>query len=223
MNVSKNLDSYQEKYHQGYGIRYPESHMIRFYNHILKYEFHLFKGNVFDFGCGNGMHLKYFHDQGFQVYGVDTNEKAVGEANVLLGHENAKVVSQFAPDLSAYHGETMDVIISNQVLYYLCDKDIKNLMIEFNKILKPGGVVLFTMMSDTNSYFRRVESVEGDMAKVVLKGRLKETTYINFKNKAEVLELFKIFPKRHLGFYSSIIREEEGNSDHHFYVGVKPI
>lgn len=57
-----NLETYEKKYKNGYGIQFPEGHIIRIYNNIIKGYFN--KGNkglkLLDFGCGNGIHSKFF-------------------------------------------------------------------------------------------------------------------------------------------------------------------
>ena len=54
-------------------------------------------GGVFDFGCGEGGALNFFHKQGFQVFGVDIAEKDLEVArrniqpnkhNLTLGNLN---------------------------------------------------------------------------------------------------------------------------------------
>ena len=58
MNFSNhNIKEYDKKYLKiGYGIKYPEGHIIR---HSLYFNN---KESILDFGCGNGTHLYYFKD-----------------------------------------------------------------------------------------------------------------------------------------------------------------
>lgn len=37
-----------------------DGHVIRFYERILKYKLSKTSGKLLDFGCGNGVHSKYF-------------------------------------------------------------------------------------------------------------------------------------------------------------------
>lgn len=218
-----NQNSYTEKYKNGYGVQYPEGHVVRFHKHILDYECKKTKGRLFDFGCGNGTHLKYFADHGFTPFGVDTNEIAIDECKkVLSGFEsNIKVIPSSKPDLFGEFRGGFDVIISNQVLYYLKNDEIDFVLDQFDRMLNKGGIVMFSMMSTTNSYFGHVTEKNGEMSTVVLSGRLNERTQINFKTRDEVMCQFARFRKLQLGFYTSTIREEEGNSDHYMYVGIK--
>ncbi len=83
--------AYEDKYAKGYGVRYPEGHIIRFYERILKYELGLTSGKVFDFGCGNGTHAEYFQSKGFEVYGVDIIKEAIAQAQSIMG-QRAKLI-----------------------------------------------------------------------------------------------------------------------------------
>ncbi|TEY02793.1 methyltransferase [Campylobacter sp. US33a] len=66
------LKTYTQKYDEnGYGLLYPDSHVIRFYERILKYKLGITSGNLLDFGCGNGVHSRYFLSKGFKPFGVD--------------------------------------------------------------------------------------------------------------------------------------------------------
>lgn len=85
MNIDNSFNTYQEKYNQGYGVIYPEGHVIRFYERFLKHERKMNGGKILDFGCGSGTHMKYFLDKGFEVFGVDIVDGAVKQARLKCG------------------------------------------------------------------------------------------------------------------------------------------
>lgn len=84
-SVNNSLRAYQGKYESGYGVIYPEGHIIRFYERFLKYEKKISQGKILDFGCGNGTHMKYFKDKGFEVFGVDIVPEAIQRVNEIIG------------------------------------------------------------------------------------------------------------------------------------------
>ena len=88
-------------------------------------------------------------------------------------------------------------------------------------MLKPGGVFFATYILPTNLYHKFIVSKEGDLSKVVLKGRERATYFLNFKTTDEVIEIFNIFNKLHTGFYTHTLSEIEGPSDHMIYIGIK--
>ena len=58
-----NAEDYEQRYRSGYGLQYPESHVIRVHKQILEWELGVRTGTAFDFGCGAGANLKYFRDR----------------------------------------------------------------------------------------------------------------------------------------------------------------
>ena len=59
--MDNSLSAYTQKYDkEGYGLQYPDGHVIRFYERILKYKLSKTSGKLLEFGCGNGVHSKYF-------------------------------------------------------------------------------------------------------------------------------------------------------------------
>lgn len=214
--------AYESKYRNGYGLQYPDGHVIRFHHQILEYELQMSGGKILDYGCGSGIHLLYFQQHGYTPFGCDIIASAIEQAKVRMPTyaKNFHAVSN-VPKLRDYFTDDFDIIFSNQVLYYLNDNDIKYMTSQFYEMLKPGGVFFATMMASTNYYHNHIVSTERGLSKVVLKGRLNDTTYINFKTKAECVEIFKSFTKLHLGFYGSTIREDEGSTDHIIFIGRK--
>jgi len=214
--------AYDKKYEKGYGLIYPDGHIIRINEHVLKYELGFTGGKILDFGCGVGQHLEYFERNGYTPFGCDIAENAIKQCKSRLPNysENFHVTSN-VPNLKNLFTEEFDVIFSNQVLYYLSDEDISNLVSQFYNMLKPGGVFFATMMAPGNYMFKNSESTENEFRKCTLKGRVNDTTYVNFKTKEEMLELFSTFKKIQVGFYTSILREQEGPTDHLIFVGKK--
>lgn len=70
--MTNSTQAYTDKYDkQGYGLSFPDGHIVRFYERILKYKLN-FKGKtMLDFGCGNGVHSKYFQSKGYKPFGID--------------------------------------------------------------------------------------------------------------------------------------------------------
>ena len=217
-----NIRHYEDRYKSGYGLVYPDGHVIRFHRHILEYELGLKSGKVLDYGCGTGSHLKYFEVNGFTPFGSDISPTAIEQCKQLMPeYEQNFHVTESVPNLRDYFDGGFDLVFSNQTLYFINDEGIKDLVAQFHEMLRPGGVFFATMMATSNYFSRYTESTSGDMSKVVLKGRLDQTAYVNFKDREQILDLFQPFEKLHLGSYAHTIREEEGPTDHFIFVGRK--
>ena len=218
-----NVSHYEQRYRDGYGLVYPDGHVIRFHRHILEYELSMTGGRVLDYGCGTGSHLRYFEDNGYTPYGCDISETAIEKCKRLLPRhmQNFHVIPP-VPRLRDNFTETFDLIFANQVLYFLNDEGIRNLVAQFHEIAADGAVFFATMMAPTNYFYRNVTTtLDNGLSEVVLKGRLNQKAYVNFKTRDEVLDVFSPFQKLHLGSYSHTIREDEGPTDHFIYVGRK--
>lgn len=219
-----NTGTYDTKYQTGYGLAYPDGHVIRFHRHILEYEVGLRSGKMFDYGCGTGTHLSYFLQQGFTPYGCDVSPAAIQRCKSLMpSYADHFHVVPSVPRLREYFAVDFDLVFSNQVLYFLNDQDMRQVIAQLYDLLKPGGIFFATMIATTNYYSKFVEGEQGGLSKVVLRGRLNEVQCVRFMTREQVLTLFTEagFTKIQMGFYGATYREDEGPTDHHMFVGRK--
>ena len=82
-------------------------------------------------------------------------------------------------NLSEVVDGTYDVILCNQVLYYMSDSDLDHTLKQLANCLKSGGLIYITMMSTLNYYWNYSSPLENGLHEVNLSGRLEETSYIN--------------------------------------------
>ncbi len=221
---SHNAADYEKRYQQGYGLQYPESHIIRVNKQILEWQLGMRGDRVFDFGCGAGAHLKYFAEQGYEPFGCDTSETAIEASRRSMPQwaGNFRVTS-VNPDLPSLFGSgRFQIFMSNQVLYFLDDPGIASIVEQAHRMVSPGGVFVATMMAPTCWYARYIAG-ERDGFKVVRLDtpRQKGELLINFKTRDQLRSLFSPFAPLHIGSYGSQIREEEGSTDHWIFVGRK--
>jgi 2-polyprenyl-3-methyl-5-hydroxy-6-metoxy-1,4-benzoquinol methylase len=222
---STNIDSYESKFINGYGISTPESHIVRFNHAVLRYQLNLTGGNLLDFGCGNGIHAKWFSEIGeWTPFGCDTSKTAIkiARSNNQKFTDNFYVCSPYESLPEKYHN-FFDLIICNQVLYYFDEIGLERIIDELFICLKPGGVIFASMMPKENYLYKKSHPiVDSKMRKVIVKGRVQDVTLINFKTKSEMLHDFKKFEKLHIGYYDSVIREDDGSIMHLTFSGIRP-
>lgn len=219
-------EAYDTKYKEGYGLQYPDGHVIRFHRYILQHELNMKGGKILDYGCGNGVHSQFFENHGYTPYGCDTSETAIQLCKKRLSrYANNFHVTPIKPNMKEFFTEKFDVIFSNQVLYFFNDEDLSQMLQQFHSMMNDNAVIFATMMGPENLYSRYVKGQENGMSRVELYNeRLHEVNYINFKTDKEVLNTFTkdgYFKKLHLGWYTCLIREQEGRSDHWIFVGQK--
>ena len=171
-HIRHNIKEYDKKYfNRGYGIKYPEGHVIRHSKYFKK------KNSILDFGCGNGTHLNFFSQMKIKtIYGVDTS-KIVNK----IRNKRFKIfrISQ-DEDLTKKFKRKFDIIFSNQVLYYLNDKSI-NFLKQFHTLLSKNGLMFTTWMAPIGNYYKLSKKIKGsEMRKLNFNLRLKEKDIYKF-------------------------------------------
>ncbi|MCC6221290.1 MAG: class I SAM-dependent methyltransferase [Deltaproteobacteria bacterium] len=215
-------------YESGYGIRFPESHVIRVYERILKYEFNL-SGSageaMLDFGCGNGTHCEYFNEKGFDVHGVDADKGAIEICKERFPsiHNKFSVVPPNPESYStSFFGIEFRFILSNQTLYYLSDGALELCLESLANQLGANGIIVATMMGTKNWFFDHSLDVGNGISRVELINRQNNVSFINFTSSEEdLINKFRIFEPLHIGYYDCIIRSDEGSNFHYLFVGKK--
>ncbi len=98
-------------------------------------------GKVLEAACGYGRELKQLALQGLNVTGVDFSKSML---KLAINRVSTASVSQMDVRQMAFPAETFDGVWSRGVLHHLPPEEIPETLTEFNRVLKPGGV-LFVM------------------------------------------------------------------------------
>jgi SAM-dependent methyltransferase len=116
---------------------------------------------IFDAGCGSGRNLVYFLKEGYQVFGIDTDRRAIDDTRRLpsgLPAENFRVESVEA---SSFPNSFADVVLSSAVFHFARDDDHFQAMLRGTwNILKPGGL-LFCRLASSIGIEHQVRLIEG--------------------------------------------------------------
>jgi ubiquinone/menaquinone biosynthesis C-methylase UbiE len=111
----------------------------------------LFKKNgvkrVLDLGCGTGRHLIFLAGKKFDVYGFDISEHGIKIAKKWLKRQGLKAnfkVGNIYKKLP-YKNNYFDAIISTQTLHHGKIIEIRKLLKEMKRILKPNGLIFITV------------------------------------------------------------------------------
>jgi tellurite methyltransferase len=102
---------------------------------------------VFDAGCGSGRNLIYFLREGYQVFGVDSDPRAVEDTRRLSplpgDHFRAEAIEE-----TSFPSALADVVLSSAVLHFARDDDHFQAMLRGTwRILKPGGLFFCRLAS----------------------------------------------------------------------------
>ena len=98
---------------------------------------------VLDLGCGSGRHTVYLAEQDFEVYGIDISE----EGFKIIKKEKIKVHLKIGDIYKKlpYKNDFFDAIISTTTLHHGKIEDIRKLIKEMKRILKPEGLIFITV------------------------------------------------------------------------------
>ena len=224
------LDSNKKYWEKGYLAPNVDHNTFRFYGRILKPQFNLPNNNekLLDFGCGQGSAVNYFHQQGFDVEGVDISEKDTSIAKKLFPHLQDKfLICNPDPKLQQSYGSQAKykVITAFQSLYYFTKSDFEFVLERLNDQLETGGIFFATMMGKLSKEFydNSIKTDDEYLRKVDFKNdRLNIEDYFMFfiEDEDDLLEKFKIFKPIHTGYYCSKFRSDEGDGFHYNFCGM---
>jgi tellurite methyltransferase len=120
---------------------------------------------IFDAGCGLGRNLVYFLREGFEVFGTDSDPRAI--------EASRRLAASFAPALPAdnFRLETVeamsfpdafsDVVISSAVLHLASGDDHFRAMLHGTwRVLKPGGL-FFCRLASSIGMENQVQRIAG--------------------------------------------------------------
>ncbi len=118
-----------------------------FEDDLARFCFEGFSGSVLDAGCGTGeilTHaLRLYPELNISYMGLDFSENILRRAS---GRGELKSKASFFQGSVAnlpYRDETFDRVICSGVVWYLGSKcEVVRLLREFNRVLKPGGVLV---------------------------------------------------------------------------------
>lgn len=101
-------------------------------------------GAILDVGCGTGEHLKRAQGHGLVATGVEPAQ-AMRES-ALRNLPGTKIVPGVATELP-FEDNSFDAVLMIEVLRYLHRSDIKVALQEARRVLRPGGVLLVTLVN----------------------------------------------------------------------------
>lgn len=127
------------EHYQGYGRNdYLSPITIKRYHELLDQMEPFRKTNrLIDVGCGIGYFLEVAKERGWEVYGTEYTDEAV-----RICKEKGILMHQGVLDPQQYESETFDVITSFEVIEHI--NNPKEEIANFNKLLRPGGLVYVT-------------------------------------------------------------------------------
>ncbi len=103
-----------------------------------------FKGKrMLDLGCGYGWHSIYAMENGASsVVGIDISQNMLKVAKEKTHFSEVEYICGAIEDMD-FKEESFDMVLSSLAFHYI--KDYKELIEKINKVLKPNGILIFTV------------------------------------------------------------------------------
>ncbi|WP_158588901.1 class I SAM-dependent methyltransferase [Butyrivibrio sp. XB500-5] len=109
------------------------------------------KCNVLDYGSGMGHIIGKFLDKKVHVTGVDMSGEEVDRVNKKYADNKFfHGVKLFDGGRLPFNDNEFDLITCTEVIEHVLDEHIDNLLNELYRVMKPGGIVLFTTPNNEN-------------------------------------------------------------------------
>ncbi len=116
---------------------------------------------ILDLGCGTGRHTVFLASNGFDVYGIDISESALGITRKNLEKMGLKAkLSKGDVSSLGFDDEYFDAVISTYVIHHAKLEVIRKVISEVARVLKAGGVFSFIVLSDEDGWYGRGEEIE---------------------------------------------------------------
>ncbi len=130
---------------------------------------------VLDVGCGTGRLTKFLSKKGYKVEGIDLSKKMLEIAQKNFPKTKFRLMDLRKLE---YGNEEFDALFIGFTLYHLPKKEVPTALKEFNRVLKPNGILFIIHQ-------------EGSEEKIIIEP-LDETRklFVNLMNEAEFKELF---------------------------------
>lgn len=153
--------------------------------------------NVLDLGCGTGKHTVALAKGGFRVFGFDLVETAVKVVQDWLKKEwlGAELRVGDMYKKLPYKDNFFDGIISTKVLHHGTLPQIKKLVKELERVMRPGGILMVEVPRNKRGYkrFKGKYKEIGQGLIVPTAGPEKGVPHYILSSKKELADLFPNF------------------------------
>ncbi|HNY13473.1 MAG TPA: methyltransferase domain-containing protein [Candidatus Wallbacteria bacterium] len=106
--------------------------------------------NIMDAGCGSGFYSEYLVKKGASVSALDASRKMLEYTRKRAGNNIKCVLADISKPLPEIKDGTVDIIVASLIMHYI--KDWAATFLEFHRILKKDGSLIFSIHHPINDY-----------------------------------------------------------------------
>ncbi len=106
---------------------------------------------ILDLGCGNGRHIIFLKEKGFDVWGMDNAPEGLRLAREWLAKAKLSVPLLLADvhEPFPFAGDSFDGLISTRVIHHGTKEKVLGAMQEVIRVVRKDGMILITVPGDT--------------------------------------------------------------------------
>ena len=188
-------DKWNQLYTKGRRGKYPNEMLIRFISSMFK-GLDRSRIAILDLGFGTGRHLVYLAEEGFNVSGIESSENAANIARAWLRERKLKAKIKVQSFLKINENNSkFNAVIDIASIQHNSYGDIKRIVAEIYRVLKPGGYVFSYIKNKDDSLYRESKKLN-QRTHIVLSGKLDkadQNTIITFLSKEDIVKLYAPF------------------------------
>lgn len=186
------MNEWQEHYTRPKArLLYPDENLVRM---LAKTAAEKKISTAIDLGCGSGRHLSLLRDFGITcITGTDASRNAL-----VLAAETSAGFTVLADNMQLpFKDSSADLITAWGSLHYCRKAQLKTMLAEIRRVLKPEGVLLATLRSDRDTLMKRGEHLGNNEWKTELEDI--SGAYVSFFSMEELEPLFREFSSMKYG------------------------
>lgn len=150
---------------------------------------------ILDLGCGTGRHVITLAKQGFRVFGIDVSKKAlkVTEERLNEGGLEADLKMGDIYKRLPYEDNWFDAVISIKVLHHAKVSEIRKLIRELERVMRPCGILMIEVPKSGKRHGRKRYKKLETGTFTPLQGPEKGMPHHIFRNEYELRRFFSNF------------------------------
>jgi SAM-dependent methyltransferase len=185
---------WDEQYYHGWTNKYPFTDVVSFIMRNFSQAEPRSSVRVLDLGCGGGHHLTFLAQEGFEYHGVDGSQRGLQFAHERLQERSFSTENVILATFDAlpYPDDHFDAVIDRGALVCNRGTEIRDLLKEIRRVMKPGAKMLSTIIHEDDSS-RDGATDLGGSDYTNFPGRLKDAGVLHFTSAEDAASLFSEF------------------------------